>query len=179
MVKLHLGVLDVPYHTAPQPTNRPRVPQAPKPRKDGSPRKVRAKKHGPWLPGSKVHAGEETTGDVASWLEDKYHVMEAYFAVNAQKIGDELAASAAGALENQMMGAPTTANPYAEGMDFINQGFRDFLDSGEIERMALPGVPTDAATRGVNHRLKIKKGAARPSFIDTGLYQTSFRAWVD
>jgi hypothetical protein len=179
MTILHLGVVDIPYASAPQPTNAPRIAKAAKPTKSGQPRKVRAKKHGPWKPGMHVESGEQTTGDVAQWLENKYHVMEAYFAINAQKIGDELAESRMGALENEMMGAPVGQDPYAGAMEDIDQGFRDFLTNDGMAQLGLPGVPTEAALRGVNHRLKIKKGAPRPSFIDTGNYQASFKAWTE
>jgi hypothetical protein len=38
-----------------------------------------------------------------------------------------------------------------------------------------------AALHGVSHRFKhpYARRARRPSFIDTGLYQNSFAAWVD
>jgi hypothetical protein len=39
-----------------------------------------------------------------------------------------------------------------------------------------------AATAGVNHRKKkpyAKANPARPAFVDTGLYQSAFRAWVE
>lgn len=179
MTVLHLGVVDIPYASEPQATNTPRVAKAQKPTKSGQPRKVRARKHGPHLPGTHVESGEQTTGDVATWLEAKYHVMEAYFALNAQKIGDDLAESRMGALENEMMGAPTVQNPYADAMEGIDQGFRDFLTTDGMAALGLPGVPTEAALTGVNHRLKIKKGAPRPSFIDTGNYQASFKAWTE
>lgn len=179
MTTLFLGVIDVPYANEPQGANTPRAAKALPPTKSGQPRKVRARKHGPHQPGTHVESGEQTTGDVATWLENKYHVMEAYFAMNAQKIGDELTASRMGALENEMMGAPAGQNPYADGEQFIDQGFRDFLTTGQIETLGLPGIPTEAAQKGVNHRLKIKKGAPRPSFVDTGQYQASFKAWIE
>ena len=51
-----------------------------------------------------------TTGDVAGWLEDEYHVMEVFANVHGADIGDDLAKSMAGALENLMMGAPLGNN---------------------------------------------------------------------
>ena len=178
MATLHLGVVELPYASPPQDVNAPRAARAPKPTKSGQPRKVRAKKHGPWLPGSKTHTGEETTGDVATWLENKYKPMEAYLATHGQEVADHLAQSMIGAMETQAMGGPV-GDSYAEGADKIAQGYRDFLASGEIETLGIPGLPTDAAQRGVNHRFKLKKGHARPSLIDTGLYQSSSTAWVE
>ena len=178
MPRLHLGVLDLPYVNAPQDVNKPRPAKAPPPTKSGKPRKVRARKHGPWLPGTKVHSGEQTTGDVAGWLEDKYKPMEAYLATHGQEVADNLAQSMLGAMEAQLMGGPA-GDPYAEGASKIEEGFKAFLSAGEIETLGIPGLPTGAASRGVNHRLKLKKGAPRPSLIDTGLYQSSFKAWVE
>jgi hypothetical protein len=52
----------------------------------------------------------------------------------------------------------------------------------EIESMGLRGVPTKAALKGINHRLRHpyrKSNPRRPSFVDTGLYVASFRAWME
>jgi len=50
----------------------------------------------------------------------------------------------------------------------------------EVEKLGIPGVPTKAALRGVNHRLKhpYRRRGARPSFVDTSLYMSSFKAWA-
>jgi hypothetical protein len=61
----------------------------------------------------------------------------------------------------------------------IDDTFHKFLDSKEMETLGIPGVPTAAALKGVSHRLKLKKGAPRPSFIDTGMYQAHFKSWVE
>jgi len=151
---LHLGVYDVPYAQAP-------------------------KRHQP----KSGSAGTQTTGDVAGWLEGRYHVMEIF----AQEKGDDIAAalesSLAGALESAFMGAANMNNfdPTGAAMSEIEDRFKTFLSSQEIEKLGYPGVPTQAAKDGVNHRLKhpYRKRAARPSFIDTGLYQASFKAWID
>ena len=121
-----------------------------------------------------------TTGDVAEWLEAKYHVMEIFYEENAQVVADALAESLTGSLESVIMGGraePT--NFFTSGTARIEQMFRDFLDNGDMEKLGYPGVPTKAALKGVNHRLKLKRGGRRPSFIDTGLYEASFRATVD
>ena len=82
-------------------------------------------------------------------------------------------------VEDVFAGAPPQAKPYAQAESDIQTRFREFLDRDEMAHTATPGVPTRAARRGVNHRLKIKKGNPRPSFIDTGAYQGAFLAWVD
>ncbi len=63
----------------------------------------------------------------------------------------------------------------------LGDAFRIFIDQKELDGV-IPGVPTQAALRGVNHRLMrpyAKSNPVRPSFKDTGLYEASFRAWVE
>ena len=81
-------------------------------------------------------------------------------------------------------------NPFATASADIEASFKQFLDSQEIERIGYPGVPTQAALDGVrtsyknptgnkNKRGKRVKHPRRPSFIDTGLYEDSMKAWID
>ena len=56
---------------------------------------------------------------------------------------------------------------------------KQFISSGEMEKLGYPGVPTKAALMGVNHRLKKKRGPRRVSFIDTGQYQANLTNWVE
>jgi len=152
MVTLHLGVNDLPYANAP--------------------RGMRARK---------VRSGQQTTGDVAGWLEGRYGIMQAFFDRKQDQIVDELGKSVVGSLESMLMGAPPRLNPFAAGASEIEDMFKQFLSTKEVERVGLPGVPTQAALRGVDHRKKrpYARRPARPSFIDTGLYFANFRAWVD
>lgn len=148
-MRLHLGVVDVPY------ANPPR-------------RK-----------GSRARSGTQTTGDVAGWLEAKYHVMEVFFESQQRRVAQDLEEGLAGALESLLMGGPPTGQPFASGLSRTEDRFKQFLSRRRIESMGIPGVPTEAALRGVSHRFKNKRSGRRPSFIDTGLYQSSFKAWVD
>jgi hypothetical protein len=134
----------------------------------------------------------QTTGDVAEILESKYHVMEKYFESRAYKIAEKMENSLRGAIENLALGAPISS-PFASAESFINKDFRSFLSTSEIENMNIPGVPTQAALDGVSHRFKnprykfVGKGKnkkkvkrpRRPSFIDTGLYQSSMKSWFE
>lgn len=119
-----------------------------------------------------------STGDVAEILERRYHVMEAFADMHKDEIAQAISHALMGALENRMMGAPLPENPYAQAEEDIKAAFRQFLD---LEDMAgrFEGVPTEAALKGVNHRLKKKRGIRRPSFIDTGQYQASFTARIE
>lgn len=139
------------------------VPYADPPSKDG-----KAKPH------------NVTTGDVAGWLENKYHPVQIFYEQNAEKIAGYLSESLAGALESVLMGAPAeSAAPFAAAETMIDNDFRQFLALGVMEQLGYPGVPTKAALEGRSSRLKKGRGARRPSFVDTGLYVQSFRTWFE
>jgi hypothetical protein len=121
-----------------------------------------------------------TTADVAQFLEDKYGVMCAYYRVHQKDVTTAIESSVQGALEALVMGQ--VVDPWGSATQKIESGFREFINSKEAERVGIPGTPTQAALNGVNHRLRhpyAKRNPRRPSFRDTGLYVTSFRAWVE
>src|SRR5882762_1957478 len=105
-MKLHFGVVDIPYAHNPKGTS---------------------------------------TGDVAGYLENKYHVMENFFQYKQQSIAGSLEQAAQHALENLVIGGPVSSQPFAEGTSQIETQFKQFITSGEIERIGYPGVPTQAA----------------------------------
>jgi len=119
-----------------------------------------------------------STGEVAEILEQDYQVMEGYRDLHLNAIAQSLENSLAGSLETLMMGGQVT-NPFNSAMSSIEQGFRHYLDMEEIAKLGRKGVPTKAALKGASKRFKRFYGARRPSFIDTGLYQSSFKAWVE
>ena len=150
-VSLHLGVVDMPYAHDPKGTS---------------------------------------TGDVAEILEARYHVMEVFFELHRNEIAADMEKSVAGAIDTLMAGAPPqNASPFAGAESGIERRFKDFLLTREIETLGIPGVPTQAALDGVSHRFKnpryVRKGKKlvkrprRPSFIDTGLYETAMKAWFE
>jgi len=167
MTTLHLGVVDFPYANLPKDYKKYKM-------KSGTP-------------------GVASTGDVATWLENKYHVMEVFFEDKHQKISDAMENSILGALESLLKGGIATGNPFSTAEDIIATEFKQFLSSRDIENIGIPGVPTQAALDGVSHRFKnprfktvgkgknkrLVKRPRRPSFIDTGVYQASMRAWFD
>lgn len=153
IVKLHLGVIDVPYAAA-----------------DG-----------------------QSTGDVAEILESKYAVMENFDALHHDEFEELVAISISEAIENLVAGAPAgSVKPFAQACSDIELMFKQYLNDEEIAETGQEGVPTQAALDGVRTSLKKKKeiknakkyrsrvrGTRRPSFIDTGMYRDSFKAWVD
>ena len=79
------------------------------------------------------------------------------------------------------MGAPPSDDIYAGAGAEIEELFRKFLSQKELDGY-YPGIPTKASLDGVNHRLakpNAKGNTPRPSFIDTGLFESAFRSWVE
>lgn len=157
---LHLGVVDVPYK---EPT-------------------LKVERYGV------TSVASITTGDVASILEAEYHPMEIYFNLHERDVALALEDGLAGVLESLLTGAPLTLDLFGSATAKIEEGFKAFLSNGEMEALGYPGVPTAASGKtdkrkgGVNHRLKhpyASDNPSRPSFIDTGEYQASFKVWVD
>ena len=168
---LHLGVIDVPYSTA--------VPQ--------SARRVaaRTKRGGGATKPQKFSAspaGGKTTGDVAEILEAKYHVMESFAFLHEKDIAGALEETISDAFDNVLLGAPIQpgGNALAAATGDIETMFHKFISNREMDGVQ-PGVPTKAAQRGVSHRFKNPnaKRAPRPSFRDRGLYDSSFKTWLD
>lgn len=164
-MKLHLGVLDVAYSD----------------------------------PGA---TGANTTGEVAEILESKYHVMGLFteYSRNMDLINEAVADAFAEQIENARMGhsKPALSEIF---VDRIDSAFRDYLSSNVIQNQLPDRI--QAADEGVSHRFKdsqnravsasnvVKRGggagltlvqkkkrAPRPAFIDSGLYQASFRSWI-
>ena len=134
----------------------------------------------------------KTTGEVAEILEAKYDVMGTFFEIHQEEIADIMAKTLANSLASINHGAPIP-NLMEISFPKIEVLFRKFLENGEMDRLLAMLSPeeleamgpkanfTGAGKRGVSHRKKkpySKKNKARPSFIDTGLYMRSFRAWL-
>lgn len=134
-MKLHLGVIDVPY------------------------------------PEEKA-----TTGEVAEILEAHYGVMRVFVEEYEDSITQEVEEKMLGLIQNIKLGAPL----HEGDIDFpgIERNFREYLDRSEWEKIS--GHPTKASILGKSKRKKgLTYGVKRPSFIDTGLYQKSFRSWTE
>jgi hypothetical protein len=154
-VELHFGVTEMPYsHSENQ----------------GKVKKGR----------TKGQARLSTTGDVAEKLEEKYGIFALFWEHNADKIVDLLGEGLAGSFESLLMGAPPPSNVFQSGNAEVDRLFREWLSSGAIEKLGVPGIPTKAALARRSSRFKSKRGPSqRPSFIDTGLYESSERSWAD
>lgn len=164
---IHLGVVDVPYSAE----------SFEKPPKKSKFRRGSAKR-----PARDVisKAGDITTGDVATILEKKYHIEEAFWkSRHGEKIANAITEDLNDYLNDKMAGAPVELT-FAAALSTAHTEFQEFIDSREMNGM--PNIPTDAAKRGVNHRFLhpyATNNPERPSFRDTGLMEASFVAWLE
>jgi hypothetical protein len=125
--------------------------------------------------------GGKSVFDVASILEFRYGIMQFFFDTHQQEIVDELGDAIVGSFESALQGAPVSPQPYAAASSEIEKMFNLFLDRKEMDNK-VAGVPTAASLGGVSVRFKQKQKksrGARPSFVNSGLYENSFRVWVD
>jgi hypothetical protein len=163
MTVFNLGVIDIPYAYEQQ----------------------RLSKKGKPLKRGRTVTKSTTTGEVAEYLEDQYHVMETFFEVHGEEVMEALLDSYEGAIDNVLAGGALQQEPAREAFEKIEQRFRDFLTNEEMNALGMPGVPTEASGQGtrvggIQHRFAhpyARGNVSRPSFIDTGLYQSSFRIW--
>jgi hypothetical protein len=126
--------------------------------------------------------GKTTTGDVAEILEGKYHVMEIFYLERREQIEALIAGQAAAALQNLLTGSMQYGDPIFDVTQQIDELFRDFLDADEISAILPITQQITAAQIGKNSRKKSgynKNNEARPAFIDSGLFQSSFRSWIE
>ena len=134
----------------------------------------------------KVRAGTQTTGDVAGWLEDRYHIMEIFVQQHKDDvIAPALENSLAGALESVLAGAPVSLDAFGAASSEIEDRMKQFIATGEMDALGYPGVPTQAARdrasgKRRSSRFKTRRATgAAVSFYDTGLYESSMKVWVD
>ena len=110
-----------------------------------------------------------------------YYIIEVFFELHQAQIEKFLTASVESSLNAVLKGLPIK-DPFANSGDEIKLLFDDFLTLLEMEKLGIPGVPTEAALKGVNHSFAhpyAKANPRRPSFVDTGTYRDNFKAWVD
>ena len=126
--------------------------------------------------------GAETTGAVAQILESRYHILEIFAEEHIGDLADDLADSYAGAIDTMIQTGLPPPDPAASAMSRITERMHDWITDGEMEKLGYPGVPTQAALDGVNHRLAhphAKDNPRRVSFRDSGLYEVSLVAFFE
>lgn len=133
------------------------------------------------------------TGIVAESLEQKYGLFTAFATMNENAISQQIENSLEGAFETMFItGKWSRLGAFNTAMSAIEDSFRTAIDMRAYDGK-LKGVPTRAAQMGVRHSKKNPFGRwrgrgknkhfepwpPRASFFDTGLFSSSFRAWVD
>jgi hypothetical protein len=124
-----------------------------------------------------------TAEDVAAILEAKYQVLDEFTKLHVAEIQLAILSQferVAGDVTSGARRSSNLGNLLKPATKEIEAMFKKFLDTEEMNGR-VPGVPTKAALTGVRHGRgsKTMQGTPRPSFIDTGIYRASFRAWVD
>jgi len=116
------------------------------------------------------------TFQVATWMEEKYSLFSKFAEIEADSIAIHLETYIEGEMENMLKF--DVAPKQIHFIDKITKDFQDFID---LEKLAgvVPGVPTGAALKGTNRRLKLKHGPRRPSFQDTGTMEASLLTWIE
>jgi hypothetical protein len=129
-----------------------------------------------------------TAEDIANILETDYSIVDVF----NQIYGDEIEDTVSGVYENVVVKIFSEEGKFIQKRKFaseemvkfmqpktkeIEKMFKSFLDMEEMNGQGPRGedIPTDAAKTGKGRRSK-RPG---PSFIDTGVYRASFKAWVD
>lgn len=122
--------------------------------------------------------GTTTTGDVATFLEDRYHIMRSFLELNEEFIEKTIVNEVAGAIESIAQGKRVPKLDLKPATGLIEERFRDFLDSGELNHMLPKTQKVSDATLKTSARKKSgKTEQPRQAFIDSGLYQSAFRVW--
>jgi hypothetical protein len=118
-----------------------------------------------------------TTYEVAEALQDNYQLFTHFWEEHQDTILPEVGEALAYSIINHIQhGAPLTSG---ELLGETMRSFNIFLEREEMAGLSVDKVPTHAALEGRNSRLKIEQGERRPSFIDGGLFKSSFIAWID
>lgn len=132
-------------------------------------------------PSQKAYGQGKTTLQVAKELEDKYGIVETFADMNHDYFTGLFEDIFLDQFEEVVaMKKPSKTGITNKQTDKIEAKFRESLSKQKYDGV-IPGVPTLASLRGVSHLRQhpYAKSAPRPSFIDTGMYQRSFRAWIE
>jgi hypothetical protein len=130
-----------------------------------------------------AYGAGKTTGQVSKELEERYKIVEEFWKFEEDNFVELLEEAFAEDLEDVLQMKKLTKQTKGISVketDAIEARFRQNLSARRYDGV-ISGVPTLAAQRGVSHMRAqpySRKNSPRPSFIDTGMYSRSFRAWV-
>jgi hypothetical protein len=118
-----------------------------------------------------------TTHQVAEDLEEQYKLFTNFYYEHQEEILREIHET----INLQLVNHINYGVPFDESVIILSEvvkAFSLFIEREEMAGLDVNGVPTLAALEGINSRLKIHHGPRRPSFIDGGLFLSSFNAWI-
>lgn len=163
-MKLVLGFEDMPYSA--------RYSQQ-------SPLPASIKKRRPRIlsPAQRGYGQGKTTGQVATDLENRYKIVETFYGLEEDNIAQEYENAFADSIEDGI-GKGLWDVKYDPTK--LENKFKRNLSARKYDGL-IKGVPTLASVRGVSHLRQnpYASRASRPSFVDTSLYQRSFKAWIE
>ena len=129
------------------------------------------------------YAKGTSTGGVAEILEQKYGIMEYFAYVKGDEIAKELEKDLVDFIDDSLSGRAINSEPFSGSCGHIERLFKRALTEQFMDGSNFSGrpVPTMASLLGISHRFKGKKNrrGVRPSFVDTGTYRQSFKAWIE
>jgi hypothetical protein len=134
------------------------------------------------MKGRTTYGQGKSTVEVAVDLEARYSIVETFVDLEEDAIVEMLEEAFSEDVEDiMMMKRPSKKGFSDKDTDKLEAKFRRMLSARRYDGV-IPGVPTLASLRGVSHLRRhpyAKNNPSRPSFIDTGMYQQSFRVWVE
>jgi hypothetical protein len=119
--------------------------------------------------------GGKSTGDIAEILEGKFDVMGIFAEKHSENIADMVAQGFADSIDNIFAGAPENFDIYAGAMAKIENQFIEYIDS---EEHAIPTKAKAIGAAGARKKRQYRKTGNKITFVDSGMYRNSFRAWV-
>ena len=123
----------------------------------------------------------KTTDEVAEQLEGEYGIVEDFYEKEEDYLVDLFEESFAEQIEEVMAGVEVPKERITtKETNKIETKFKYGLMRELYHKKG--SVPTEAAKKGVSHLRAhpyAKGNPQRPSFVDTGMYMRSFRAWIE
>lgn len=139
--------------------------------------------------------GDITSYDLGKILESKYGLFSNFYKLHEKDIGEDIDSAFSKAVDSVMNGDERSAvGQIMKAGEKITDKLHNFISLREIEKMGIPGVPTEAALLGLSLRTKndkpigkakkgVKykqvKGPRRPSFMYSGVFEASLKAWIE
>jgi hypothetical protein len=168
-MKITFGVIDIPYSADASPAK--------------TAKQVQSEKRNAMRAALGVPEVNNTTAEVGQMLEDKYHIMEHFWQAKGNAIVGEMEPALQVAFEDILSGGTPQSldTVFLQVTGNVFTMFQNFIDLKEMDSLGYTGIPTMAAKKGVNHRLKhpyAKDNPERPSFKDTGVFMAAFRMEV-